>query len=285
MTLFVQTTLEDFAAPNLVAAMSDDVRRELAMQICQMARAKWVGLAQERLNQTGVDYVAGIQQVEMRDDTAVVTLVGTLPNTLENGKEGYDMHDTLLGPRVPVVKRGEGKGKHERKGGGYYRAIPFRHQTPGTTGTQAKPMGEAYGGDYGRKVGRRVHAAAKALAPTTGGPWRVRQDAQGKVQTTFHPGQPKIAYGGRLPAGMARKLRSHHATDIYAGMVRQEKTYKNAVQSTYMTFRTISTKSPGWRAKETPGLHLLSEVEAFVRREGPFVVQGLLTGATGLPPP
>lgn len=281
MTYFVQTTLTDFASPNIVASLADDARRALAQSICEMARAKWVNLAQARANRTGVDYVAGIQEVQMRDDTAVVTLTGTLPNALENGQDAYDMHDTLLGPNVPTVKRGEGRGKHARKSGGYYRAIPFRHQAPGTTGTLSQPMGAAYGGKYGAALGKAVYAHAKRLAPTTGGPWRITQTSPaGHTTSKFQSGQSRIAYGGRLPAGLAPKLRPHHATDIYAGMIKQQKTYKSATQSTYTTFRTISTGSPGWRRKATQGWGLLHEVEEFVRREAPHLVSSYLSQAT-----
>jgi hypothetical protein len=46
--------------------------------------------------------------------------------------------------------------------------------------------------------------------------------------------------GKAAKAILERKEKPWHATSIYTGMVRKEKTYESATQSSYQTFRTIS---------------------------------------------
>ena len=47
-----------------------------------------------------------------------------------------------------------------------------------------------------------------------------------------------LRYNRRPPAPVDKRPR--HAAPIYAGIVRQQKTYRRATQSQFMTFRTIS---------------------------------------------
>ena len=151
---------------------------------------------------------------------------------------------------------------------GYYRAIPFRHSIPRAGGAVGQPMGRlynqaAYGEDVVKKfkkLGRDVYGAAKELTPTTGDPYS------------------KVNYGGRLPEGMAPKLKPHHATDIYAGMIREEKTYVKATQSQYTTFRTISTGSPGWIRPATTGRHYAQKVSAYVAKMAPKALDAFVEG-------
>lgn len=230
------------------------------------ARAEWVRLAQTTLRSTMQTYINGIQQPEVEPGRASVALVGVLPNALEHGQKSYDMHATLLGPGVPVVPRGSGlPGKYARKNGkGYYRFIPFRHGGPTSVGQAGAAMGAAYGGHAAvadaMALGRAIQKEAKRLKPS--------------VMDPLRPG--KTMWGGSLPAGMAPKLREHHATDIYAGMVKVQKTYKKAAQNQYMTFRTISTGSKGWVRKATVGLNLNAKVRTFVEGILPSIIGAIM---------
>lgn len=255
--------LDQMVPKDILDALSLDVTDQLVRDIADAARAEWIRLAGKDLRTTRRDYLNGIQPVQMRGKgTAVITLLGELPNIIEEGMDTLDLHDTLLGPNVPISEPGN-YGKHLKvmKGGGlgYYRAIPFRHATPGTGGAVGQPMGRlyresAYGEDFVKKfkkLGKDVYGAAKELKPTKGDPYG------------------KVSYGGRLPEGMAPKLKPHHATDIFAGMIREEKTYVEATQSQYMTFRTISTGSPGWIRPATTGRHYAKKVGDYVARMAP----------------
>jgi hypothetical protein len=250
---------------HLANPLDPQVVQGILADIAEAARNHWIGLAGAAFTSTRRDYIAGIQEVEMEPGRAVISLVGELPNLLENGMPETDMRKTLLGPNVPVAPPGE-PGKHQSKNGGFYRAIPFRHSGPTSSGTVAPPMGSAYGSvvPNALALGKQVYGQAKKLAATTS-----------------QPGGG-VAYGGRLPAGLAPKLKPHHKTDIYAGMIRQEKTYEHATQNSYATFRTISTNNPiGWIRSSTPGEFLAKKVEAFVQKIAPQAFAAYLAAATG----
>lgn len=225
---------ELLAYPNVIAAVIPDIAEAIRTEIAR--------LAGERLRSTSEDYTQGLQPVKYNlsggklpageSRVASIALVGWLPNAVEHGWPGGDMKPALL----------RGRNSRSTKTGGRYNVVSFRHGTPGTTGRNAPPMGSAYafgarmvpGGvqDTGHmskaaaeKLGKQIHKAAKQLAATTGAPGA------------------KTQWGGKLLAGMAPKLEPHHKTDIYAGMVRQEKVYKKATQSQYSTFRAVSSKS------------------------------------------
>lgn len=209
--------------------------------VAASARNRWLRLGGADESSFSGDYVRGILPTKVKSETEhVITLVGEVPHLLEDGAPRLDMRTTLLGPNVPVVPIGE-RGKHRNKKGGYFRAIPIRHKTP--TAKSPQTMGAAYSGHKAvsdsKALGRSVYRAAKALEGS-------KTDPYGKTK-----------WGGRLKTkGMGVPLlRKHHKSNIYEGMVRQEKTYEKATQSQYVTFRTISTSvqdGSWWRKAITP---------------------------------
>jgi len=131
-----------------------------------------------------------------------------------------------------------------------YLIIPFRHNTPGSDG-MASPMPES------------VYKVAKTLAPS-------RIVGKGKRQSgQFVPKggiplmvpQNRYRWGESLPSGHGRKLRSHHATDRYAGMYRFSTTTPGGKRySTYLTFRVMAEGQQGWIIPPAAGLHLAEGV-------------------------
>lgn len=259
-----------FTSPQLAQLQSLGLLAEQAIlsDATAAARAAWVVYAQSGLSTMQQTYIAGIQEPQIERRLATIALVGTMPNALEHGQPSYDMHNTLLGPRVPVVPPGSGqRGKHKKKGGGYYRAIPFRHATPGTVGQAGAAMGSAYSG----------HAQVSDAGALGKDLYRRASRLRASMQDPLRAG--KTLWGGRLPAGLAPRLKPHHHSDIYAGMVRVAKKYQKATQAQYMTFRTISTGSPGWVRKETQGIHLMEKVQAHMQSILPGMVEAFLRGA------
>lgn len=257
--------LENVVPVEVMSALSKAALSEVLTNIAEAARAEWMKAAGRALHTTRRDYIFGIQPVKYKPGMAVISLVGQMPNILEHGQARYDMHDTLLGPKVPTTPVGK-PGKHEKTdGSGYYRAIPFKHSATGGAGTASPKTGSAYEGHQAvsdaAKLGADVYGAAKKLGATKSAPY----------------GGTK--WGEKLPEGLAPKLKREHATDIYAGMVRLEKTYKKATQSTYMTFRTIATGSPGWIRKDTrPGVQLHRDVQSFVKDLAPQAFAAYVEG-------
>ncbi|MFA4944445.1 MAG: hypothetical protein WC789_07065 [Lentisphaeria bacterium] len=259
----------------LLDQLTTDQTDQLVGDLAAGAHRHWLRLV-ERDQQAGsesfrAEYANGLQEAQRVGRAAVLSLVGWAGNLLEHGSPAVDLRDILLGPNVPTAPMGE-RGKHENLLGGFFRAIPFRHGTPGRpgaprTGQSGKEMGMAYRRKLGlqesKRLGQEIYRRAKALKPTVGGPG----------------GRP--VYGERLPAGLAPKLRAHHRTDIYAGMIREEKKYVVRAQGEYMTFRTISTTSgEGWIRKAIPARNFAQRTREWVERQAPAAIRLLLQGAS-----
>lgn len=253
--------------PEVAGGFSKQAVNAVLADVADAARAHWITLASKIDSSFRNDYIQGIQPVQMLPGVAVIMLVGAVPHILEDGSPQVDLRTLLLGPNVPVAPLGQ-KGKRlakprkSDKGPQYYRAIPFRHTSPGTTKQVGQPMGSAYSGHQAvadaQKLGKQVYGSAKLLAPTVGKPYG------------------KTNWGERLStAGMGIPLlKPHHKTDIYSGMYRMQKTYEAATQNYYMTFRTISTRvTEGWIRKAIPARHLAQQVAAYVQKIAPAAFQ------------
>lgn len=125
--------LEIGVAATLLAHLDEKALTNGIKDIADAAWAEWKRLAGSTLHTTRQTYITGLQPVAMAPGMATISLVGALPNVIENGMPQTDMRDTLLGPNAI--------GKHKSKDGFYYRAIPFRHATP----TDAPSQGENVG--------------------------------------------------------------------------------------------------------------------------------------------
>lgn len=294
----VEIDLTDVIPDQILAALSEPMIVHVLDDVAASSRAKWIRLAQAELQTSRQTYIQGIQQVASDGPLErSITLLGWLPNAIENGLDAFDLRDTLLGPGSSIRKpifRAVGKGRSGATmydfTGQYYAHVPIRHGTPGSTGLAGLPMGEAYGerGELSRAVGGgmgpraimsneraqafgdAVYAAAKQLRSK-------RKMAGG---TTRAP--------DRLDAPQPL-LKSHHKTSIYHGMVKVRKPYRNprtqrtTVQSQYQTFRTISDASPGgWmhpgieprKLSEKVAAHAADVMHAAVRKAYTSAIRG-----------
>ena len=212
-------------------------------RIGDIARTRLVTLAQQELKTSQRDYIAGISNpVLFVDNKGVpgveITLRGALPNMLENGAEPFDLRVTLLNPGKE--KRPGTRGIVRSKQGYLYRSIPFRRMGQGASGKNAPRIGGAETSEGQRETSRAFRGQMTAEQARTQGRAVVRA-AKKLAPTVGLPGE-KVQYGGSLPAGTAgsQKLRPRHATDLNAGMLREQKTYESATQDQFITFRTIS---------------------------------------------
>lgn len=204
------------------------------------ARQRWISLAQSELRSTSRDYVQGIQEVEVKGNVASITLVGVLPNMIERGWPATDLRRTLLGPNSRAKTAADGS---------RYNVIPFRHGTPGTGGR-----------NVGNAMPESIYAYAKKLAPTLSRPL-----AGGREKAMLWGGrlEPRSGMKSDALAILTRKEKPWHAMSIYRGMIRSQKTYARATQSSYSTFRTISSKvSRGEQHWMHPGI----EARGFAKR-------------------
>lgn len=219
---------------------SPEARFTIARNIMEGARAKLITMAQEKLHSTRADYINGIQPIGREGKEVVLTLAGVLPNMVEHGWDARFLHETLLSDEV--------SGWKVSKEGNRYRSIPFRHKTPGTGSQGGQPMGTQYAANKNPmsqaaphtivedsiKLGKRIHGQAKKLITRK----EAGQGVKGK---------------SALQEGLAPKLRQHHRSDIFAGMIVNKQAVQKSgapkgqvgFQRTYTTFRTISEANPG----------------------------------------
>lgn len=286
--MITEIDVRSLAPASLSVALDEGAATAILRDIADAARAKWVSLAHEHLKRTEQDYVRGIQPVEISagGDTVVasITLLGRWPNMLEEGFGPYDMRETLLGPGVPIVPRGE-RGKHLSASGGYYRTIAFRMGGPRTTGRNAQKVTEVYakqlGKDRAEQLGKLAWRAMRQLNPGRSNPggktaWGERLKTEGtaldvkgrshKLITNADGSKTLVKHGGK-----------EHAAPLFEGAMRHEQTYKRATQAFHGTMRTISTNQPeGWIHPGYSGAHLLPEVEHYIRSVAPAMVDAVM---------
>lgn len=168
---------------------------------------------------------------------------------IESGRPPYDlkrMLDSSL--KVRVSKKGR-----------RYLIIPMRHNTPGHTA-------------HAPAMPADIYAQASELKATriTGG-YR-RQSGTGafdvKTKRLATVAGRNYAWGGRLPAGLAPKLKEHHKADPYAGMVRMDnRTPGGKRYSSYLTFRVMAEGSAGWVLPARAGLWIARAVTDSLQRQ------------------
>lgn len=290
--MIVPIDLRAIVPEGILAAVSEDAVDSIMRDIAEGARHEWIRLAGKNVRAQAPTYLRAIQAVRFGRGTATITLLGEEANRIEQGHPRIEQKHGLLGAKVPVTEPpAKGKRqryKRERRGGktvltedGFYRPVPIRHATPQTRGQVGTPMGDAYRDALGPKaaarLGRAVYAAAKELAPTTTEPYGSGTQWGGRLDTS------ELVYGKKKTPINVPKLKEYHTVDIYAGMYRMEKTYEQATQGYYQTFRTISVDGSGmlvgakgkpkhpdsWVIPEKKGLHIAEDVRKYVAKISP----------------
>jgi len=171
-----------------------------------------------------------------------------LAEAIENGRPARDLKAVLpTAKKARMAKRGPHAGQ-------LYLIIPFRHNIPSASGASASAP----------QMPPDIYKLAKDLAPTRrrglSEARRNRLSATGYVVPRHG-----YAWGGKLPAGLAPRLKPNHVTDPYAGMVRMDTSTGKAKSSAYMTMRTMGAWSSGWIVPPKPGLFLVKGVSDAMR--------------------
>jgi len=253
-----------------VAGVSKEFNLKKAAQV---ARSRLVVLAQQRLFTSARDYVKGIQPMRLEKgpggvDRYVIDVLGSLPWMVEHGMAAWDLRLTILKPGTRRLK--------VSKAGYLYVSIPFRHMGPSASGRSAQAAGSQFTEASLRSDSKAFRGDLTAAAARTMGR-AVMREARKLAPTLSSVGGGKVQYGGRLAPGTggAELLRARHVTDIFSGMVREEKTYEKATQSQFTTFRTISNNPESFREDEGgrnwthPGItarHLVPEAKAYMEQ-------------------
>lgn len=194
-------------------------------------------------------YVESIKWQMLGPFTAEISTDFRLAGEIETGRPAKDLKRMLQTSKKTRMSK---SGPHQ---GQKYLIIPFRHNVP-TAGGE---------GAYAPQMPPSVYAQAKKLSPSFLLPMMsknpgIRLSASGHYVTQY-----SYQWGGRLPAGMAPKLKTNHKSDPYAGMVRFDtstpgKGGKKTKSSAYLTFRVMGEWSTNWVVKARPGLYLAKGV-------------------------
>jgi hypothetical protein len=224
----IDIDVSKLAAALLARLPTASDRERMLHNLAAEAYSHWKGQAQDNLKSTSKDYIAGLRIEGIKGSRAVISLVdGTppgnrIPGMIEQGFKGGDMRGWMFnGPRAKTAKAG-----HK------YLSVPFRHGVPGTTGR-----------NVGRAMPPSIHRAAQKLTATLSRPGPAVGGATGRTTIygkRLHPTADGV--GPKARGILNHKEKPWHATSIYMGMIRKEKTYETDTQGQYTTFRTISQK-------------------------------------------
>lgn len=204
-------------------------------------------------------YIDSIRWMMIGDFSALVSSDYALAGEIETGRPVKDMKRMLDTSLKTRVVGGSGKNAGKR-----YLIIPFRHGTPGHSA-----LAPAMPPD--------IYKKAKFLDPSTIMGTGSRLSGTGamhmKSKKAIEVPQQQYKWGERLPAGLSAKLKSHHATDQYAGMVRFKTSAGGGKSSLYLTFRVMMEGSPKWIIPAKPGLYIAKAVRDAIDIEAPKVFE------------
>lgn len=183
------------------------------------------------------------------DYAAVVSTSWGWAQQIENGRPARDLKAALqTSAKVRRVTSGPHAGLR-------YLIIPFRHNVPGGDGE----------GALAQQMPSSVYALAQNLNQSS----ITSTYSTPSVQTGMKGVSVKrrnYLWGGALPAGLAPKLKPHHATDPYAGMVRMKTNAPGSpTSSAYLTFRVMGEWSNGWLVGARPGQRIAAGVAEKMR--------------------
>lgn len=187
-------------------------------------------------------YVQSISWRWTGDFSAEVEATYRYAEEIETGRPERDLKRMLdSSTKVRMSKQGK-----------RYLIIPFRHNIPGAE-ARGRPMADHVYEQAKMLTASRITGQTKR--PSGTGAF----DRQTRQRLTVN--QNLYKWGDRLPAGLVRKLRSHHKTDPAAGMVRfSAPSGRSTNYSTYMTFRVMHEDSTGWIVQARPGLNIAKGV-------------------------
>ncbi len=217
----------------------------IAASAAQVIYEDWRSLAERKLKSSRAQYLEALQPPRVVATGFEISLVGTFPVWVEEGKEPYDVGQAIL------------------KGREFVR-VPFKQNPAPSRGTapafgaSSTPMGYGYRSKP-RGIDTRTGASASVRAGP-GAPTRLTRRVYGGG-----PATPSGAYsdwrraGRRAEAGAnLRKLYEHHSRPLYSG---QE---SDAAGAGGVTFRTVNQDS-NWIHPGIQGRRLADEA---VRRFG-----------------
>jgi hypothetical protein len=224
-----------FAEFNVQPQESNELVKTVIRHITRRFHEAWSRTAEQELSSSRKRYVESLQIHDEGGNSMSVVLHGSFPNMIESGCTAFDMKEGF-------AKSLKAK---KTKDGGWYLTIPFRFGTPGS-------IGESFSGIMPEEVYREAKKLKGSITKDVMVDGNIVSDNQwgGKLKSLDLPEQyqqkftrPAFSSLGNADINAKSEEAYEHKSNIYEGMVHNEKTYEKATQSTYNTFRRVSSNS------------------------------------------
>ena len=184
----------------------------------------WDNVAKQALKSTRQIYRSSIVVGEEGPFTGYVMLVNSLPNMIESGASPFDMK----------IGFSQSSKRKSSKGGGWYLTIPFRMASPGSLGES-----EAFSSVMPQSVYNAVKSNQSQQTAMGGTVQQGRGLSPSQIPAEF-----QIPKSRAMIQTQDRVFEEYkHKHSIYEGLRKGSKTYENATQGQYGTFRRVSSRS------------------------------------------
>lgn len=242
------------ALQDLSHEVADQLEQDVK-KVVEVGYASIVGSAELALHGTRQDYLSGLKLHTLGENEYLIMLEGDFPNSLEHGFSGFDVKQGMLKSKkvVAVGPRAGAPWVQQASDGHKFAHVPF----------QQRPFSrEAKSGDMGSAI-RKLKAFNR----------------QGMEQSftklfTDESGSPlegKVAVVNKVK-GFPELDRITKYQKIY----KNEKTGAEAVQSIYMTFRTVSENGGSWQHPGFKGLKAFDDAEKWIDSQIDEILNRLL---------
>lgn len=187
----------------------------------------WRVSAMDGLNSSRKQYINALNIGEISPTKKFIQLTGAFPNMLEEGFGAFDMKPGMLASNKARVS----------KKGTRFLTIPFRWATPGSIGESEV---------FANVMPKEVYQVVKQMRPTLTNINQRTIQRGGRLDLKSIPQQyqaPKTRAGFSDLKTRTTYPEYTHKGPLTEGMIRNQKTYENSTQSSYITFRRVSEKS------------------------------------------
>ena len=194
-------------------------------QITAVFANNWQIMAQKNLKSSRVEYIRSLYVGDTGKYTGFVMLRGMLPNMVESGASAFDEKTGFLR---------SSKAKPKKDGSGMYFTVPFRWATPGSIGDSAIFSGI---------LPTQIYNIARKKSPSISGLGGTMKSGSG-IKAKELPSEFQIPKTRQQIITKSAVFNAYkHKSSVYAGISRDQKTYENATQGSYVSFRRVSDKS------------------------------------------
>lgn len=232
--------------------LSYEVQQQIEAEIQNVARMGYdmiVASAQTDLQSSRQDYLSGLKFHTLGPNEFLIVLEGQLPNSLEAGYPGFDIREGMLKSKkiVEVGSRAGLPWVQKARDGHKYAHVPFEHR-PFSKAAKSSDLNEAIRKLNAINMEGIEQKFTKIFKDPSGNP------LEGKVASV-------------------REVKGFPNLD---GITKYQKKYKDAVQSVYLTYRTVSENGHPWMHKGYEGAHFFDRAEKWLDEKIDEVLERML---------